>query len=39
MSAKARGYDQTLLDGFNASFSMPDKLIQHSLEADSVLCY
>ena len=39
MSAKARGYDQTLLDGFNASFAMPDKLIQHSLEADSVLCY
>ena len=39
MSAKARGYDQTLLDGFNASFGMPDTLIQHSLEADSVLCY
>ena len=39
MSAKARGYDQTLLHGFNASFAMPDKLIQHSLEADSVLCY
>ena len=39
MSAKARGYDQKLLDGFNASFAMPGKLIQHSLEADSVLCY
>ena len=39
MSAEARGYDQTLLDGFNAPFGMPDKLIQHSLEADSVLCY
>ena len=39
MSAKARSYVQTLLDGFNASFAMPDKLIQNSLEADSVLCY
>ena len=26
MSAKARGYDKSLLDGFNAEFSMPDKL-------------
>jgi predicted peroxiredoxin len=26
MSAKARGYDKILLDGFNAEFSMPDKL-------------
>ena len=39
MSAKARGYDETLLDGCNASFAMPDELIQHSLDADSVLCY
>tara|TARA_B100001093_G_C26581940_1_gene907655 strand:- start:376 stop:738 length:363 start_codon:yes stop_codon:yes gene_type:complete len=39
MSAKARGYDETLLDGFNAFFAMPDKLIKSSLEADTVLCY
>ena len=39
MSAKARGYDDTLLNGFNAEFSMPDKLINLSVEADSVLCY
>jgi hypothetical protein len=39
MSAKARGYDETLLDGFNASFAMPDKLIKSSLEVDTVLCY
>ena len=29
MSAKARGYDQTLLDGFNTSFAMQDKLIHN----------
>ena len=39
MSAKARGYEDTLLNGFNAEFSMPDKLISLSVEADSVLCY
>ena len=39
MSAKARGYDDTLLNGFNAEFSMADKLISLSVEADSVLCY
>ena len=39
MSAKARGYDATLLSGFNAVFSMPDQLIKCSLEADIVLCY
>ena len=39
MSAKARGYDDSLLAGFNASFAMPDKLIALGLEADSVLCY
>ena len=38
MSAKARGYDNTLLNGFNAEFSMPDKFISLSAEADSVLC-
>ena len=39
MSAKARGYDETLLDGFNAEFAMPDKLLELSTESDAVLCY
>ena len=39
MSAKARGYDDSLLEGFNAEFVMPDVLINSSLEAESVLCY
>ncbi len=39
MSAKARGYDDSLLSGFNAEFSMPDKLLELSKESDAVLCY
>ena len=39
MSAKARGYDDSLLDGFNAEFSMPDKLLELCKESDVVLCY
>ena len=39
MSAKARGYDESLLKGFNAEFSMPDKLLALSIESDTVLCY
>ena len=39
MSAKARGYDESLLDGFNAEFAMPDKLLTLSTESDTVLCY
>ena len=39
MSAKARGYGNSLLAGYNASFAMPDKLIALALEADTVLCY
>ena len=39
MSAKARGYDETLLEGYNAEFAMPDKLIDKSLQSDSTLCY
>ena len=39
LSAKARGYTENLLVGFNASFAMPDKLIECSLKADVVLCY
>ena len=39
MSAKSRGYDEMLLDGYNAEFAMPDVLIEESIKADSVLCY
>ncbi len=39
MSAKARGYDESLLDGYNAEFAMPDKLLTLSTESDIVLCY
>ena len=39
MSAKARGYDESILNGFNAEFSMPDKLLALSIESDTVLCY
>ena len=39
MSAKARGYDENLLNGFNAEFSMPDKLLELSKESDTILCY
>jgi len=39
MSAKARGYDDSLLDGFDASFAMPDKLVELAAAADTVLCY
>ncbi len=39
MSAKARGYDESLLNGFNAEFAMPDKLLVLSSESDNVLCY
>ena len=39
MSSKARGYDESLLDGYNAEFAMPDTLIKRSLDARSVLCY
>ena len=39
MSAKARGYDESLLNDFNAEFSMPDKLLELSKESDAVLCY
>ena len=39
MSAKSRGYDETLLHGYNAVFAMPNVLIEESIKADSVLCY
>ena len=31
MSAKARGYDETLLDGYKARVAMPDKLVEGKL--------
>ena len=39
MSAKARGYDESLLNGFNAEFAMPNVLLRLSTESDRVLCY
>ena len=39
ISAKSRGYDENLLDGYNAEFVMPDVLVEESIKADSVLCY
>ena len=39
MSARSRGYDEGLLEGYNAEFAMPDVLISSSIEADAVLCY
>ena len=39
MSAKSRGDDEKLLDGYSAEFVMPDVLIEESIKADSVLCY
>ena len=31
--------DESLLNGFNAEFAMPDKLLDLSTESDTVLCY
>ncbi len=39
MSAKARGYDEGLLEGFEAQFAMPDRLVALTDAADKVLCY
>lgn len=38
-SARARGYDDSLLDGFDASFGLPEALVDLAAEADTVLCY
>ncbi len=38
-SAKSRGYDEKLLEGYNAEFAMHDLLVNESIKADSVLCY
>ena len=39
MSAKSRGYDEKLLDGYTAEFVMPEVLVEESIKADSILCY
>ncbi len=39
LSAKARGYDERILENYNAKFAMPEKIIKLSLSSDSVLCY
>ena len=39
MSAKARGYDDSLLNEFNAEFAMPEKLLTLSTTCDTILCY
>ena len=39
MSAKSRGFGNTLLHGYKAEFAMPNVLIEESIKADSVLCY
>ena len=39
MSAKSRGYDEKLLDGYKGEFVMPDVLVEESIKADSVFCY
>jgi predicted peroxiredoxin len=39
MSARARGYDEALLDEYPAEFAMPDVLVGLAGEAETVLCY
>ncbi|MEM0988900.1 MAG: DsrE family protein [Pseudomonadota bacterium] len=39
MSAKARGYDDSLLEGHPAEFAMPTRLVALAVEADTVFCY
>ena len=39
MSAKSRGYDNMLLNGYKAEFARPNVLIEGSIKADRVLCY
>ncbi|MDF0602882.1 DsrE family protein [Psychromarinibacter sp. C21-152] len=38
-SAKARGYDEALLEGLNAEFAMPEKLVELAAASGTVLCY
>ena len=39
LSAKARGYDAAILEGWPAQFAMPDVLVRLATAADTVLCY
>ena len=39
MSAKARGYNESILKEYNAEFAMPEILIELSLEADSFITF
>ena len=39
MSAKARGLDESILNGYQAEFAMPDTLVRLTVECDRVLCY
>ncbi len=39
LSAGARGYDDSLLDGHPAEFATPDQLVDLADAADTVLCY
>ena len=39
MSAKARGYDESLLEGKPAQFAMPDVLVNLLVESDKSLTY
>jgi uncharacterized protein len=39
MSAKARGYDESLLEGKPAEFAMPDVLVRLAAAADATLVY
>ena len=39
LSAKSRGYDEKLLEGYNAEFATPDVLVDESIKVDSILCY
>lgn len=39
MSAKARGFTESIVQGHPAEFAMPDVLVALATDADTVLCY
>lgn len=39
MSAKARDYDDSLLEGYDATYAMPKDLVSLTAQADKALCY
>ena len=39
MSANARGYDESLLEGHPAKFALPEDLVGLADEAAKILCY